>query len=57
MDEKAQKKLESIEKQVRRISEVTERLRTMDEVTSSEYIEAGPDMVDIWRGEKGTQKD
>jgi len=49
LDEKAQKKLASIEKQVKRISEVTERLRTMDEVASSEYIEAGPDMVDIWR--------
>jgi PAS domain-containing protein len=57
MDEKGQKKLASIEKQVRRISEVTERLRTMDEVASSEYIEAGPDMVDIWRGQKGTSEE
>jgi len=49
MDEKAVKKLESIEKQVKRISAVTERLRSMDEVASSEYIEAGPAMIDVWR--------
>lgn len=53
MDEKATRKLASIERQVKRISEVTERLRTMDEVASSEYIEAGPDMIDVWRGSRG----
>lgn len=57
MDDKGKKKLESIEKQVRRISEVTERLRTMDEVASSAYIEAGPDMVDIWRTGDGGDSD
>ena len=57
MDERTLKKLERIEKQVKRISEVTERLRTMDEVTSSEYIEAGPDMIDVWRGCEGDSED
>ena len=53
LDEKSQKKLERIETQVKRISEVTERLRTLDAVTSSEYIADGPDMVDIWRKGEG----
>ena len=48
LDDKSKKKIERIENQVKRISDVTERLRTMEEVTSSEYIADGPAMVDIW---------
>ena len=36
-----------IEAQVKRISEVTERLRTMEEVESNDYIADGPQMIDI----------
>ncbi|MFH1569472.1 MAG: PAS domain-containing protein [Gemmatimonadota bacterium] len=53
LDDKTQRKLEAIEKQVKRISAVTARLRTMDEVASSEYIEAGPTMIDVWRRRAG----
>ena len=52
LDDKSRKKLERIETQVKRISDVTERLRTLDEVSSSEYIVDGPDMVDIWGKDK-----
>ncbi len=48
LDDKSRKKLERIETQVKRISDVTERLRTMDEVVESDYIADGPSMVDIW---------
>ena len=36
-----------IEAQVKRISEVTERLRTMDQVESDDYIADGPKMIDL----------
>jgi C4-dicarboxylate-specific signal transduction histidine kinase len=48
LDEKTTKKLYKIEAQVKRISEVTERLRTLDEVSSEEYITEGPQMIDLW---------
>jgi hypothetical protein len=57
LDEKSKTKLERIEQQVKRISEVTERLRTIDEVASSEYITDGPAMVDIWGKESDTSQD
>jgi PAS domain-containing protein len=47
LDEKTVAKLLTIEAQVRRISEVTRRLRTMEEVDSSDYIADGPKMIDI----------
>ena len=47
LDEKTKSKLKTIEEQVKRISAVTERLRTMDEVASSEYIAEGPQMIDL----------
>lgn len=49
LNERATAKLLTIEAQVKRISQVTERLRTMDEVTSSEYIADAPSMVDLRR--------
>lgn len=48
LDEKTTKKLYKIEEQVKRISEVTERLRSLDEVSSEEYIAQGPQMIDLW---------
>lgn len=50
LDDKTKIKLERIEAQVRRISEVTERLRTLEEVVSSEYIADGPQMIDLSDG-------
>ena len=47
-DDKTTKKLVTIEEQVKRISAVTERLRSMDEITSEEYIAKGPQMIDVW---------
>jgi len=55
LSEKNVAKLEKIEEQVRRIAEVTERLRQMDEVATSEYIDSGPDMIDVWGKEEGGQ--
>ena len=52
LDEKIVGKLRKIEEQVKRISEVTDRLRKMDEVATSEYIDSGPRMIDVWKGER-----
>ena len=62
LDEKTTKKLVAIEEQVKRIAEVTERLRSMDDVASEEYIAEGPQMIDVWgrtpseESETGTEK-
>lgn len=48
LDEKIVAKLRTIEDQVKRIAAVTERLRQMDAVVTSEYIESGPGMIDVW---------
>jgi PAS domain-containing protein len=47
LDDRTVAKLVRIEEQVKRISEVTERLRTMDEVQSNDYIADGPQMIDV----------
>lgn len=47
LDEKTVAKLQTIEAQVKRISEVTERLRTMENIESDDYIADGPKMIDI----------
>lgn len=54
LDEKIVGKLLIIEDQVKRISAVTERLRSMEEVNTDEYIASGPQMIDVWKkdGEK-----
>ena len=51
-DEKTVRKLRSVEEQVKRIAEVTERLRSMEDVSTGEYISDGPEMIDVWRQEK-----
>ena len=54
LDEKAQAKLVRIEDQVKRIAEVTERLRKLDEIATDEYIRGGEQMIDVWNeGQKG----
>ena len=54
IDEKAQAKLVRIEDQVKRIAEVTERLRKLDEIATDEYIRGGEQMIDVWNeGQKG----
>ncbi|MEW6751857.1 MAG: PAS domain-containing protein [Candidatus Latescibacterota bacterium] len=53
LDEKTAAKLQRIEAQVHRIAEVTQRLRALDEVRTSEYIESGPEMIDLWNRQPG----
>lgn len=53
LSEKIVAKLRKIEEQVKRIAEVTDRLRRMDEVATSEYIDAGPEMIDVWGRDRG----
>jgi nitrogen fixation/metabolism regulation signal transduction histidine kinase len=48
LDARIVAKLVAIEEQVKRIAAVTERLRTMEAVTTSEYIADGPRMIDVW---------
>ena len=49
LDEKIVDKLHGIERQVKRISEVTQRLRALQEVDTDEYIAEGPRMIDVWK--------
>ena len=51
LDEKAVAKLLRIEDQVKRISEVTERLRKLDEIATNEYICDGEQMIDVWNAD------
>lgn len=49
LDEGIVAKLRGIEAQVKRIAAVTERLRSMEEISTEEYIADGPQMIDVWR--------
>ena len=42
----------SIEDQVKRIAEVTERLRKLDEIATNEYIRDGEQMIDVWQADQ-----
>lgn len=57
ISEKAVDKLLKIEEQVKRIAEVTERLRQMDQIATEQYIRGGEQMIDAWHnatsGENG----
>ncbi len=55
LDEKTVAKLLTIEAQVKRISEVTERLRTMEQIESDDYITDGPKMINIHTRESGDE--
>ncbi len=48
-DEKSLEKLLVIEEQVRRIAQVTQRLRAMDEMVTQEYVSGGAKMLDVWK--------
>ena len=52
LDEKAVAKLLRIEDQVKRIAEVTERLRKLDEIATTEYIRYGEQMIDVWQADQ-----
>ena len=52
LDEKALAKLVRIEDQVKRIAEVTERLRKLDEIVTNEYIRDGEQMIDVWQADQ-----
>ncbi len=49
LEEEIVSKLHTIEDQVKRIAEVTERLRALDQVETDEYIAEGPQMIDVWK--------
>lgn len=55
-DDRARVKLERIEEQVRRIADVTERLRTMEEVNTEEYVRGGVPMIDLWKDSSSAQE-
>ena len=48
LEEKTQAKLMRIEDQVKRIAEVTQRLRRLDAIETNEYIDGGEEMIDVW---------
>ena len=48
-EEKIVTKLQTIEEQVKRIAEVTESVRLLDQVETDEYIAEGPQMIDVWK--------
>jgi len=48
--EKTLERLQTVEHEVKRIAEVTQRLQSMDELKRDDYIPEGPKMIDI--GEK-----
>ena len=52
LDDKIVGKLLVIEEQVKRISAVTERLRSMEQVDTNEYIPSGPQMIDVWKKDR-----
>lgn len=47
LDEKTLERLQTVEREVKRIAEVTQRLQTMDELKRDDYIPEGPKMIDI----------
>ena len=47
LSEKIRGRLQLIEQEVKRIAKVTERLRTMDELKTDDYITDGPKMIDL----------
>ncbi|MGY8825043.1 MAG: PAS domain-containing protein [Candidatus Latescibacterota bacterium] len=49
LSEKSVDKLLKIEEQVKRIADVTERLRKMDEVVTDAYVRGGDQMIDVWK--------
>jgi PAS domain S-box-containing protein len=50
LDEKTRTRLETVEREVKPIAEVTQRLQKMDELKSDDYIADGPKMIDLGMG-------
>jgi PAS domain S-box-containing protein len=53
LDAKTRERLETVEREVKRIAEVTQRLQNMDELKSDDYIVDGPKMIDLGLGGGG----
>ena len=47
LGEKTLEQLKTVEREVKRIAEVTQMLQTMDELKRDDYIPEGPKMIDI----------
>lgn len=47
LDEKTRERLQTVEREVKRIAEVTRRLQNMEELKQDDYIQDGPKMIDI----------
>ena len=54
LDPKTRERLETVEREVKRIAEVTQRLQNMEELKSDDYIADGPKMIDLGLGGGGT---
>jgi PAS domain S-box-containing protein len=50
LDAKTRERLEIVERKVKRIAEVTQRLQDMDELKNDDYIADGPKMIDLGFG-------
>jgi hypothetical protein len=50
LDAKTRERLEIVEREVKRIAEVTQRLQNMDELKNDDYIADGPKMIDLGLG-------
>ncbi len=50
LDEKTRDRLETVEREVKRIAEVTRRLQSMEELKSDANIADGPKMIDLGMG-------
>ncbi len=51
LDEKTRDRLETVEREVKRIAEVTQRLQNLEELKSDDYIVDGPKMIDLGMGD------
>ena len=47
LNERTRERLKVIEREVKRIAEVTRRLQTLDELKTDDYIAEGPKMIDL----------
>lgn len=54
LDEKTRERLTTVEREVKRIAEVTQRLQNLDELKSDDYIADGPKMIDLGMGQDQT---
>ncbi len=50
LDDRTRERLQTVEREVKRIAEVTQRLQSMDELKRDDYIPEGPKIIDIREG-------